>query len=53
MRSLSRRSVVGAAAVLVVGLATAAPAVADDGHHHHARYPSRSYTLLNADLVTR
>ena len=51
MRSLSRRSVVGAAAVLVVGLATAAPAVADDGYHHHSRYPSHSSTLLDADLV--
>jgi len=50
MRSLSRRSVVGAAALLVVGLATAAPAVADDGYHH-PRYPSRSHTLLDADLV--
>jgi hypothetical protein len=50
MRPLTRRGVVGAATVLVVALATAAPAIADDGsggHHGH----SHSRTLLHADLV--
>lgn len=49
MRPLTRRGVVGAVTVLVATLATAAPAVADDGSggHHH----SRSSTLLRADLV--